>query len=250
MKQTIQYLFKPEQPLAPDYLQGVALSTNLSVILTPQDQQIIQEEWQSVLRSHPKAFSQPNRLGSLLDTSKLPKLYYNRTDFATYVATSRIADRGTGLEKLSNAMRVSAVGCAVHLLDGTTLIHKRPSNATHVPDKYDAGVAGLAHIEPDGTLNFVKWLTEKFARELKVGSEDLTDLQLTSLHSGSAPDCSGMVDFSIYLPYEFDDLQTRIHPDYFHSLFDLPQADIPQVLIDRFVIGNDLIADGAAVLLS
>src|SRR3989344_8780010 len=121
MKQTIQYLFKPEQPLAPDYLQGVALSTNLSVLLTPQDQQIIQGEWQSVLHSHPKAFSQPNGLGSLLDTSKLPKLYYNRTDFQTYATTSRLADRGTPLATMSFAMRVSAAGCAVHLLDGTTL---------------------------------------------------------------------------------------------------------------------------------
>ncbi|MDP1694907.1 MAG: hypothetical protein Q8L34_05190 [Candidatus Woesearchaeota archaeon] len=250
MKQTIQYLFKPEQPLAPDYLQGIALPTNLSVLLTPQDRQLIHEEWRSVLQSHPKVFSQPNGLGSLLDTSTLPKLYFNRTDFQTYVTTSRLADRGTPLATMSPAMRVSAVGCAVHLLDGTTLLHKRPSHATHVPDKYDAGVAGLAHVEPNGTLNFVKWLREKFARELKVGEEDLTDLQLTSLHSGSAPDCSGMVDFSVHLPYEFGDLQQRANPAYFQGMLAVSQSDIPQTLIDMFALGDDLIADGAAVLLS
>ena len=251
MKQTIQYLFKPEQPVAPTLIRGIANGMDLTSLLTTSDLAAIETEWATVVGETPRAFSIPRGLGILYDTTSFPLLYYGRTDFKTYVSASRLADRGQSLpDRITCLLRISSVGCAVQLADGNFLIHQRPHNATHVPDKYDAGVAGLAHVQPDSTFDFTKTAREKFARELKIGEEHLTDMHLTSVHSGSAPDYSGMVDFQVRLPFAFGQLQEKANPEYIKGMTLVSPADLPDYLLTAFIESEELIADGGAGLLS
>lgn len=251
MKQTIQYFYKPEQPVVPTFIRGVVQDADLEPLLTDVDRTALELEWASLTQTHPGIFSKPKGLGSLYDTSSLPVLFYRSTDFKTYVSTSRRADYGTPLsDNIQNTMRVSAVGCAVTLADGSVLVHRRPNNATHVPDKYDAGVAGLVHVQPGNTLDFVQALQTKFARELKIDPSYLTTLQLLSVHSGSAPDFSGMVDFRIHLPLTFGEIKEKANPKYLQDMLTVPEKELPDYLIKSFIATDDLIADGCAVLLS
>lgn len=251
MKQTIQYFFKPEQPVAPHFLRCTVDRLDLSAFLTSQDILAIGREWKKVIESHPRVFSVPEGIGSLWDTMDLPTLHYATTDFQTYVTTSRLADQGKRLSAdLSDALRISAVGCAVLLADGSTLVHRRPQHSSHVPDKYDSGIAGLAHVQPDRTLDLVQAMQAKFARELNIDDSYLSDLRLLSVHGSSAPDFSGMVDFSILLPLTFAEIQERANPLYLEGMLAIPQRELPAYIRRSFAERDDLIADGAAVLLS
>ncbi len=255
MQQTIQYFYKPWQPVSTTFVRGYVLHADLETLLTDADRTAVKLEWASLEKTHPGIFSKPKGLGSLYevlnDADSLPVLLYRSTDFKTYISTSRLADRGTPLPgPIQNAMRISAVGCAVKLVDGSVLIHRRPSNATHVPDKYDAGVAGLAHVQPDHTLNFVQAVHAKFARELNIDPSYLDSLRLISVHSGSAPDFSGMVDFEVHLPLTFGQIKERANPAYLQDMVTVPKKHLPDYLIRNFVASDDLIADGCAVLLS
>lgn len=254
MKQTIQYFYKPKTPVPATSVTGVVKDRDLSDArikhLNSRDRTLLDEEWEKVQQEQPNVFSKPKGLGSLYDTSSFPTLYYATTDFKTYVATSRLADRGIDVSSsLEQTLRISSVGCAVTLIDGSVLVHKRPDTATHVAGKYDSGVAGLAHVRPDNTLDFVYALKSKFVRELTVDPSTLTDMQLLSVHSGSAPDFSGMVDFHVRLPLTFNEITQKANPAYLQDVFPVPIQELPDYLVRSFT-ANEIVADGCAVLLS
>ena len=79
-------------------------------------------------------------------------------------------------------------------------------------------------------------------------------MRLTGLHSSSAPDCSGMVDYSLMVPLEYGKAVEHANPARLERTFAVDVDVLPQFIVDHFLHPKEqkeeLIADGVAVLLN
>jgi len=251
MKQTIQFLYRPDIHVDSYFIEGVVTGTDVSDALSNEERSIINKEWEKVQREHQECYTKPRDLGSLCDTKLLPVMFFQTTDFKTYVSASRTAELNGDLNlSVYEKMRVAAVGAAVRLNDGNVLVHRRPPTSPHVPNKYDSGVAGLAHVTENGAFDFPRTVLEKLQRELRVERKAVEWMYLTAVHSSSAPDLTGTVDFILQLDMSFKQVQKRANPAYIQDMHSVPEEEIPNYVIQNFVENNYLIAEGAAVLLA
>ncbi|MDO8555673.1 MAG: hypothetical protein Q7R96_00690 [Nanoarchaeota archaeon] len=223
-------------------------------------------EWSVVQSAHPKAVSVDGGLRFLYDTNDPLHPRFGVTDFKTYVAVSRMSERD--MPRFSpyvhGHMRVAAVGCAVNFADKKTLVHQRPVDATHVAGRLDAGVAGLARVVAESDeIRFLPVVLDKVEKELGFTPEQLDairnseggyNLRWTGVHSSSAPDCSGMVDYCLTVPLEYGKAVEHANPARLERTLAVDTAVLPEFIVDHFLHPREqkeeLIADGAAVLLN
>lgn len=247
----IQFFYKPENPVDYNTLKVEVKGNDLSDILNEEDRDIRNDIWGKLVKERgSKVFSRPGGLGCLTDISN-NNLIFRPTDFMTYVATSTSYGTETELsQKVYDNMKISAVGGTLKLADDLVFIHRRSMNVTHARGMLDSSVAGLAHIDSNGKIDFQKALLEKLQRELKLKDEEIKKIQLTGLHNSYSPDFSGMVDFVIESSLEKGHLEERIDKDYFSEYNVILQELVPWFVVYHYAVKEDMIGDGAANLLA
>ncbi len=246
----IQFFYKPEKPVDYKDLRFQVAGSDFSDILTEEDRRIRNDIWGELVKEKKeKIFSRPGGLGCLVDTRD-SVLTFRPTDFMTYVATSRSHARRSLSKQVYDNMRVSAVGGTLKLADSLVFIHRRSSNVTHAADKLDSSIAGLAHINEDGKIDFRKALFEKLQRELKIKEGEIKNLAVTGVHSSYDPDFSGMVDFAVETNLHARDIEERIDKSYFGEHFFVPNDKLANFVFEHYAIEKDMIGDGCATILA
>ncbi len=145
-------------------------------------------------------------------------------------------------------MRVSSVGGVVQSIDGYTIIHKRPKDATHVPDVYDASIAGLAHIN-NNEIDFQFYLKKKFP-ELEINSSEVNYIKATGLHSTKAPDFSGMYTFLVQTNLELGLLAEKARNSFKNRFIIIPPGALPDFIVDNYKDSEISCLDGGVTLAS
>ena len=146
-------------------------------------------------------------------------------------------------------MRILAVGAYLETGDGTILVHRRPSNATHAPNLIDSSCAGLCKIYDGGVIKPQTDLEEKMFRELGLKPSDATLLGVTNVHSSEAPDFSGMISFGLKTHLAPEELKPGINPKTASGYFFVPKRQLVDFIIDKYTGTREMVGDGAAVLM-
>lgn len=98
-------------------------------------------------------------------------------------------------------MRVACIGATIISKDGYLALGYRDDKMTHVPNTYDATIAGLALRGKDGDLDLKKSLNEKLKREfgLEMNDRKVLSVKYTGLHSSRHADYTAMFTFVIHV---------------------------------------------------
>ncbi|MAE13136.1 hypothetical protein CMO92_01100 [Candidatus Woesearchaeota archaeon] len=256
----IEIYWRP--PTKPSIVKGVhyklsvprTLTTDIQIentlftdALTEEERQQIGEFWNQIKEQARQAgknppFSKPNGLGTLFDTTD--SITYNQTQFKEYLFVSRNPEALPPEKR--NRMKVSSVGATVWSKEGYTIVHRRHKDADHVPNVYDASVAGLCQ-NTNRTLNFDSALTEKLERELGITHNHIEDISPTSLHSCGSPDFSGMFTYSIQTNLSLSEIAEKALERWGPHFVILPPDEIPDFVIDNYGTGPACL-DGAVTL--
>jgi hypothetical protein len=185
----------------------------------------------------------------LWDSSDWSRLSFRPTEYKTYLAACRHSP-GSLSTALYDAMKVASVGAAVRTADHKYLVHRRSVDAAHLPGSFDCSAAGLCPVASNGELDLGAAVLEKLSRELALAGADIAALAATGIHSVPHPSWSGMVTFRVETPLLFADLESRINRQYLDSVVGIDEANATDWVVDSLCHSGELLADGAATLLS
>jgi len=257
----IEFFYTPESPVSPEALNVTMSGTEFSRHIAESDKPIIEQVWHDkVLIANPKATAGPL---ATLASSHNGVLVCDASNFKDYVATTRTSlnpDFDKELRALSlderrlqpdfyGRMRILAVGAYLETGDGTILVHRRPSNATHAPNLIDSSCAGLCKIYDGGIINPRKDLEEKMSRELGLNPSDATLIGVTNVHSSEAPDFSGMISFGLKTSLAPEQLKPIINPKTASEYFFVPKDKLVEFVVDKYIRTREMVGDGATVLM-
>ncbi len=246
----VEVYFKSGMPIdIKEMMVGVG-DKDFSRFFSGTDNEAIEQVWSNLLSERGgNVFSKPAGLGNLYN-AEFTHLDYTTTDFRTYIGVSLTAEKRTLSPELYDEMRVSAVGGAVRLTDGQFFVHRRPANATHVPNMLDSSVAGFCYTNGTGGLQVEKCLLEKLSRELHIQPNEIESMGLTDVHSSREPDFSGMMSFAIRARLDSREVKERIDGKYSGEFHFIPEEQLVDFVVDHFAVQKDMLGDGAAALLS
>jgi hypothetical protein len=247
VRNEVEYLYRPQKPVAIGSLKLTSTGEDFSRLLTLKDKEEMEEVWREVQDKSPKSFSKPKGLATL-SSVKGGEILYDFTEFKEYVSVSRTSDRRNLSEKAYDNMRVLAVGATLEMSDGSIFVHRRPYESTHVAGLIDSSCAGLCLTENE-IVNPEKSITFKLERELKVSSKEVQILGVNGIHSSGNPDFSGLIDISLKTKLTPEELTERIR-DTFPEYWFVPKKDLGDFVFERYAARNDMVGDGAMILLS
>lgn len=240
----IEFLFRPQAPVAPDAIRTKLEDRDLSEMLCADDRLAIERIWEDVRKKH-VVFSNPKSLATLRDTTDA--FSYWTTDFKTYCATTVSATERQMSRELYDMMRIAAVGGIVKCRDGSLVVHRRNPNMAYDAGFYDMSCAGLCVIK--GDLDHGRTLRERLQQELRITPEETVSVKLASVHSSRSPGFSAMFDYAIETRLGQKEIMERYNRERADDIIFVHPEDIP-----RFVIGQlekkRITSDGVGALLS
>ncbi len=259
---SIEFLFKPETPIAITDIKTKLEGTDYATEYNAEEQAFVEAEWAKVLEGNPKSFSKPNSRATLTDSSETNPLVltFRPTEFKTYVATAH-HQYETMRRSIYEGMRIAAIGGAILTSDGYTLIHRRPNDLTHAGGMLDASFAGfvdMKNLDPDadpkaefkGELLVDASVRKKLSVELRLEGTDISDIMLSGFHSGRIPDYSGMFDVVAKTRLSANQLDQQANKKLLGECFFMHPTEVPAFLLDHYGPGKDMLADGCAVMLA
>ncbi len=260
---TIEFLFKPEAPIAIPDVKTVLKGTDYGTEYNAEENAIVEAEWAKVLEANPKSFSRPNSRATLTDSREENGQFtatFRPTEFKTYVATAHHVDEPMR-RSIYEGMRIAAIGGIILTSDGYTLIHRRPNDLTHAGGKLDSSFAGFVDIknlnpeadpkaEFKGELLIDASVRKKLSAELRLEGADISDIMLTGFHSGRYPDYSGMFDVVARTRLSANQLDQQANKKLIGECFFMHPSEVPAFLLDHYGPGKDMLADGCAVMLT
>jgi hypothetical protein len=243
----IRFLHKPALPFQADCVRGFREGDDLDGLSSARDRQIIDEVWRDV--EGRGCYTRRGGLGSLWDSSDWSRLSFRPTEYKTYLAACRHSPFLLSTP-LYDAMKVASVGATVRTADHKYLVHRRSLGAAHLPGFLDCSAAGLCPVASDGALDLRAAVLEKLSRELALAGADIAVLAGTGIHSVPHPSWSGMVTFRIETPLSFAALEQRINRQYLEGVVGIDEDSAGDWIVDSLCHSGELLADGAATLLS